>query len=31
LVREKTIALDVALERANDKESFAKTFGAKIE
>jgi twitching motility protein PilT len=30
LVREKTIALDVALERANDKESFAKTFNAPV-
>ncbi len=30
LVREKVIALDVAMERANDKESFAKTFGAPV-
>jgi len=31
LVREKTVSLEIALERASDKESFAKIFGAKAE
>ncbi|MEO8800571.1 MAG: PilT/PilU family type 4a pilus ATPase, partial [Polyangiaceae bacterium] len=31
LVRDKVIALDIALERASDKESFARAFGAKLE
>ncbi len=31
LVRDKIVTFDIALERASDKESFARTFGAKIE
>ncbi len=31
LVKDKVVALDAALERASDKESFAKIFGAKLE